>query len=299
MRVLIAGCGYVGVALGRRLCSIGHEVHGIRRDPEARRELEEEGIRPIVCDITDAKALQAVPAEFDWAVNVVSSSKGGVEDYRRVYVGGTLNLLTWLKSAPLNKFVYTSSTSVYGQTGTESVDESSPTLPLTETSKILIETEQLLLKAAEQRGFPAVVLRVSGIYGPGRGHLFQQYLRGEARLSENPQRLLNMIHLEDLVSGIIGALDKGERGEIYNLTDDEAVTEEQFFRWLSDELGRPMPPTADASLQQRRKRGLTSKRVLNQKMKERLLNTLKFPTYREGYREQLRRAASSEAATPR
>src|SRR2546422_27440 len=180
MRVLIVGCGYVGLPLGAALAKEGHEVTGIRRKCSAENELRAAGIKPLIVDITQAEALAKLPVAYDWVVNCVSSSHGGAEDYRRVYVQGLRNLVDWLADAPIRKFVYTSSTSVYGQTDGSIVTEASPAEPAGETAQVLVEAENVLLKAAQQREFPAVILRVAGIYGPGRGHWFKHYLKGEA-----------------------------------------------------------------------------------------------------------------------
>src|SRR5580692_10456909 len=125
MRVLIVGCGYVGLPLGAELVRQGHEVHGMRRTAENQGELKTAGIQPVVADLTRAADLAALPGPFDWVVNCVSSTRGGVEEYREVYLNGTRNLIAWLSAAPPKKFVYTSSTSVYGQTDNSMVKESS------------------------------------------------------------------------------------------------------------------------------------------------------------------------------
>src|SRR5678815_5513057 len=109
--------------------------------------------------------------------------------------------------------LYTSSTSVYGQTDGSLVDETSATEPKSETSKVLVDTEKLL------RNCPAITLRLAGIYGPERGYLFQQFLRGEATITGEGSRYLNMIHRDDVVRAIVGALAHGKPGEIYNVTD--------------------------------------------------------------------------------
>src|SRR5437867_12999757 len=172
MRVLIVGCGYVGLALGTELVKQGHQVLGVRRSAVADAEMKSAGITPLPADLARPEDLAKLPGPFDWIVNTVSSAKGGVEEYRQVYLQGTRNLLHWLSASPPKKFVYTSSTSVYGQTDGSLVKETSPTEPATETGRILVETENLLLDAARQKHFAAVILRVAGIYGPGRGHLF-------------------------------------------------------------------------------------------------------------------------------
>jgi nucleoside-diphosphate-sugar epimerase len=179
-------------------------------------------------------------------VNTVSSSKGGVEEYKQVYQEGTRHLLDWLAAAPPKKYVYTSSTSVYGQTDGSQVKESSLAEPAGETGRVLVATEKLLLDAARDKKFPAIILRVAGIYGPDRGHLFLQYLKDEARIPGRGEGLLNMIHRDDVVNCIIAALKNGRGGEVYNAVDDEPVPQIHFFRWLSETLGKNMPPFGEA-----------------------------------------------------
>jgi nucleoside-diphosphate-sugar epimerase len=202
---------------------------------------------------------------LDWVVNTVSSNRGGLEDYRKVYLGGTRNLLAWLGAAPPKKFVYTSSTSVYGQTDGSVVKESSRTEPADEPGRVLAQTEGLLLDAARDRKFPAIILRVAGIYGPGRGHLFQQFLKDQARIPGRGERLLNMIHRDDVVASLVTALRSGQPGEIYNAVDDEPVPQIHFFRWLSETLGKNMPPFGPE--EEGGKRTLTNKRVSNRKLR--------------------------------
>ena len=285
MRVLIVGCGYVGRVVGERLVRLGHQVFGLRRTGSAERDLQAVGIVPVLGDITCLEALQKLPGPFDWVVNTVSSTKGGPREYRAVYVEGTRNLLTVLGPTTLQKYVYTSSTGVYAQIDGSIVDEQSPSEPASETGRILLETEALLLNAAHTRHFPAVILRASGIYGPGRGHLFQQYLRGEAVIAG---RLINMIHRDDLAGIIVTALQSGRPGELYNASDDEPVSQTDFFTWLAQKLGKPLPPVG-ADLATSRKRGLTNKRVSNRKLKNELGYRFQYPTYREGYSAEIAR----------
>jgi nucleoside-diphosphate-sugar epimerase len=288
MRVLVIGCGYVGLPLAAELARAGHDVFGLRRTADDG-ELARSAIKPLVADIAAPETLAGLPSGFDWVVNTVSSGKGGVDEYHRVYLDGTHHLIEWLGRAPLRKYVYTSSTSVYAQTDGAWVTEESPAEPQSETSRILVETERVLSDAAQKSGFPAVMLRVAGIYGPERGHLFQQYLRGEARLDGDGSRLLNMVHRDDVVRSVISALERGTPGQVYNVADDEPVTQREFFTWFSDQLHMPLPPTADSSAQSPRKRGLTNKRVSNRKLRLELGCELKYPTFRQGYSAEIAR----------
>jgi nucleoside-diphosphate-sugar epimerase len=261
----------------------------MRRSSEGGAEIAAAGIKPLVADITRGPDLAKLPAPFDWVVNTVSSEKGGEEEYREVYLNGTRNLIEWLAPTPIKKYVYTSSTSVYGQTNGSLVKESSPTEPASPTSRLLVETEKLILDAAQAKKFPAVILRVAGIYGPERGHLFLQYLRNEARIAGKGERFLNMIHRDDLVSVIIAALKSGRPGEVYNATDDEPVAQIHFFRWLSETLGKWMPPFATEEESSGRKRGLTNKKVSNRKLRMELGVGFKYPTFRQGYTAEIAR----------
>jgi nucleoside-diphosphate-sugar epimerase len=198
-------------------------------------------------------------------------------------------LVEWLAPHPLKKFVYTSSTSVYAQNDGSQVKESSPTEPSAETSKILVETEKTLLAAVAELKFPAVILRVAGIYGPDRGHWFKQFMSDTAHLEGDGSRCLNMIHRDDLIGCIIAALKSGRAGEIYNAVDDEPVSQLHFFQWLAQAVDKPLPPSAPENPDAIRRRGVTNKRVSNRKLKMELGHRFKYPTFRQGYSAELLR----------
>jgi nucleoside-diphosphate-sugar epimerase len=288
MRVLIVGCGYVGVPLGAELVRLGHEVFGLRRSVAAENELKSAAIQPLIGDVTKPETLSKLPCDFDWVVNCVAAG-GDAENYRAVYYQGARNLIEWLSATPPKKFVYTSSTSVYGQNDGSQVKESSPVEPVSETSKILVETEKVLLESFQQKKFPAIILRVAGIYGPDRGRLFKQFLKNEATIEGDGSRHLNMIHRDDLVGSIIAALKNGRAGEIYNAVDDEPVSRKTFFEWLGGTLGKYPPPSAPENSLEDRKRGVTNKRVSNRKLKMELGCQFKYPNFRIGYSAEILR----------
>ena len=218
----------------------------------------------------------------------MASGGGGAEDYRRVYLQGMRNVIDWLvpdrRDAGGPRFVYTSSTSVYGQNDGSVVDEEKPgPKPATETGRVLLETEGALLDAAREKNFTAMILRVAGIYGPDRGHWFKQFLNRDARLDGKGERFLNMIHRDDVIGCIIAALEHGQNGEIYNAVDDEPVSQFHFFSWLAKTLGKPMPESIAENMEATRKRGITNKRISNVKLKTQLGYHFQYPTFREGY----------------
>ncbi|HEX5223020.1 MAG TPA: NAD-dependent epimerase/dehydratase family protein [Verrucomicrobiae bacterium] len=355
MRVLIVGCGYIGLPLGAELVRQGHTVFGLRRTADDA-ELKAAGITPLRADITRAETLIDLPRDFDWVVNCAASGGGDAEAYRQLYLEGNRNLIKWLTGSAaisaassggvsppgetrggtprelagedarattmrLKKFIYTSSTSVYGQNDGSLVTETDPVSPATETGRILVAAENLLLAAAMSAGsagvspassmgtrslpagrqrpqgdwkkgspghspheFPVMILRLAGIYGPGRGHWFKQFLRGEARLEGDGSRFLNMVHGDDVVGAIIAALESDvQLPSVFNVVDDEPVMQRDFFAWLAGQLGKPMPPSVPTDAETNRKRGVTNKRVSNQRLKRGLGYQFKYPTFREGY----------------
>jgi nucleoside-diphosphate-sugar epimerase len=293
MRVLIVGVGYVGLPLGIELTRQGHEVFGLRRSATIGAELKNAGIQPLCADITQPEQLKSLPRDFDWVVNCTASGGAGPEEYRRIYLEGNHNLVTWLADSPLKKFIYTSSTSVYGQNDGSVVTETSPARPDANTAKILVETENILLEAA-QKIFPAVILRVAGIYGPARGHWFKAFLRGEARMEGEGGRFLNMIHRDDLIGVIIAALHHARPGMIYNAVDDEPVSQLKFFEWLAAELNQPLPPCVPVDVEAWRKRGTTNKRVSNARLHAELKYQFRHPDFRSGYRAEILRMAAED-----
>ena len=288
MRVLIVGCGYLGMALGRELARQGHAVSGLRRNPAAA-GLDAAGIRPLAGDITQPDTLTGLPSSYDWVVHCVSTSGGGADEYRRLYWQGTRNLVDWLAGVPLRKLVYTSSTSVYGQDDGSVVDEGSVVAPAAETAKVLVQTEQVLFQAAKQERFPAVVLRVAGIYGPGRTRWLERYLEGGHQTAGD--RLVNMIHCDDVVGAVIVALQHGQPGEVYNAVDNEPVTQAEIAAWLAQTLGQRPAPEQRHPTRATGKRAVTNKRVSNRRLREELRYNFKYPTFREGYGAELKRKA--------
>ena len=294
MRTLIIGCGYVGKTLGQRLIALGHNVTGILRSREHNDHLARLGIRPLNLDITQKSEFKKLDGQFDWVVIAASSSRGGNEAYKKIFSLGSQHIAQWLKTVDHTSVVYISSTSVYQQTNGEWVSENDTDTPQNITTKLLLEAEQNISEAGPE----VAILRSSGIYGPGRGHLFRQFMSGNATIECDGSRYMNMVHRDDLAEAIILALKLvGCRG-IYNITDDEPLTQLEFFKWLSETTGHPMPPFAPRPNPATRKRSTANKRVSNKLFKEVFGFKYNHPTFREGHTKELDRLAEDKTRLP-
>ena len=267
MRILVIGCGYVGLPLAQTLARMGHQVHGTRRS-----EFSAADVTPHALDVTDPSSFEAIPKDFDVIYYTPSSSRGDASVHQAVFVDGTAHLLNWLGDAA-TRLIFTSSTSVYPQTDGNWVDETANHDGATGTAINLLQAEALFQESPQL----ATILRVAGIYGPERGYLYRQFLKDEAVITQGGSRWINMIHRDDVVSALVTALNIPPG--IYNVSDDEPLTQRAFFEWLAKELDKTVPPEGEV---QKRKRAATNKRVSNAKLKATDWQ-LKYPNFREGY----------------
>ena len=274
-RVLIAGCGYVGTATADLFHAAQWEVEGWTHSTESALRLAGKPYPIRAVDIADRGAVQSSAGRFDAVIHCASSGGGGAESYRRVYLEGARNLLAALQPGT---FVYTSSTSVYAQTGGEWVDEESAAEPVHETGKILRETEEVV----RQNG--GLVARLAGIYGPGRSAFLRKFLSGEARIEAGGDRYLNQAHRDDIAAALflLVKLSSEKRlpaSQIVNVADDLPITQKEGYEWLAAKLNRPLPDPADQP--GGRKRGASNKRVSNQRLRA-LGWQPKYPTFQIG-----------------
>ncbi|MEA1930099.1 MAG: SDR family oxidoreductase [Euryarchaeota archaeon] len=286
-RVVILGCGYIGIELGRQLTDAGHEVVGVRRSEEGCAAIEDAGFASHRADLTDPDDVEGLPAG-DWLVFAASSGGRDAEAARRIYVDALADVIEEYgeRESPPDRLVYTSSTGVYGDHDGKWVDEKTPLEPTTDKTRVLVEAERIAREESAEYGIDGTVARFSGLYGPDRYRL-ERYIEGPVTES-----YLNMVHRED-AAGAIGYLLTHDRarGEAVLVTDDEPVDKWTFADWLADECGLDSPPkrtkkerlTDDGLSAAARRRILTSKRCSNEKLRE-LGYSLRYPTFREGYR---------------
>lgn len=283
--LVILGCGYVGGEMARQAVARGLRVTALTRNAQTAAALRESGVTPVVADLADA-SWHSVVGPADWALNCVSSGGGGVEGYRQSYLRGMKSVLAWAAGVGgVGKLVYTSSTSVYPQGGGVTVDESAPAEGRDERSAVLVETENLLLAAvasAKQR----IVLRLAGIYGPGRTYLLEQVRAGE--VSGQGSTHLNLIHRDDACGAIWAAFAGKAEGEaVFNVADDGRATKAEIVAWLAGQLGQPVPQFTG---ERAGGRSATPDRVIaNTRLKSTLGWSPRWPTFREGYANLLSR----------
>ncbi|WP_435128095.1 NAD-dependent epimerase/dehydratase family protein [Halobaculum sp. D14] len=294
MRVVVVGCGYVGVALARQLAAAGHDVTGVRRSDDglaAVRDADEASadgsVSAVRADATDPESLAALP-DADAVVFAASSGGRGADAAKRVYVEGLRNVI-WEyggRDDVPDRLVYTSSTGVYGDHGGDWVDEETPLDPTTEKTAVLAEAERVATDVAADHGIDGTVARFAGLYGPDRYRL-HRYLDGPVTAG-----YLNMVHRDDAAGSVRFLLTEDvARGETVLVVDDEPVDKWSFADWLADECGvaRPDKQTKaerldDAGLSAAaERRVLTSKRCSNDRLRA-LGYEFAYPTFREGYR---------------
>lgn len=273
--VLIVGCGYVGVALGKALAGEGHHVRGMRRNPESLPE----SIKPLIADVHDKDLSNQLPDGLDFIFYTLSSGGGGEAGYRAAYAEGPKNLLEALdkKGARPRRIFFTSSTAVYAQTDGDRVDEESPALPVHYAGRILLEGERAFLES----GHPATILRLSGIYGPGRTRLIDAVRAGQAEVHEGPPRFTNRIHRDDCAGALAHLMKMDAPDEVYIGVDDEPADRRKVLNWLAQRLDVPQPRVA-AGGEAPSARAATNKRCSNARLKSTGYRFL-YPSYREGY----------------
>jgi nucleoside-diphosphate-sugar epimerase len=263
---LILGCGYLGRVVARRWLQQGHQVFALTRSRID--ELRSLGIEPVAGDVTDP-ALR-LPAA-DTVLYSVGIDRFAGKSMREVYVDGLANVLDVLPG--VRRFVYVSSTSVYGQTDGDWVDETSPTEPAEESGRVVLECERLL----RQRLSGAIVQRFAGIYGPGRVIRRAAIERGE-ELASDPDGWLNLIHIEDGARAVVAAAERGEPGATFNVADDRPATRREFYTEMAVLLKAPTARFAPAAER-------TNRRIGNRRMREELGVDLQFPDFRAGLRD--------------
>jgi nucleoside-diphosphate-sugar epimerase len=195
---------------------------------------------------------------------------------REVYVEGLKNVVGAMPKP--RRLIFVSSTSVYGQEQGEEVDETAATEPVDESGRVVLEAENLVRGTYSA----ATVLRFAGTYGPGRLLRRRPIEQGEPIIGD-PDRWLNLIHVEDGAATVLAAEEHGESGGTYNVADDRPVRRREFYSALARLIGAPppqfVPPVPGSSMLSHES---ANRRILNRLLREELDVSLQYPTYEVG-----------------
>lgn len=270
MSVVIAGCGDLGTEAGLRFLQAGQQVVGMRRSTH----LLPTGFERYSIDL--AHEIPTLPADTDILILATSADRRSESAYREAYVDSLTNILTALNDAEIvpSRILMISSSAVYGQDDGSWVDESTPTAPTTETARVLAEAEAIL----HARVPTATILRLTGIYGPGRTRLIDQ-ARAGTTLRNDPVSFTNRIHRDDAAAAMVHLTTMSSvPAPIYLGVDDAPTDRREVLRFLADELGISSPSDElDLTLP------YTGKRCRNTLLRSTGFE-FAYPTYREGYR---------------
>lgn len=284
------GCGDLGGTVAREARRRGMHVTAVTRNGATAGRLRAGGIEAIVAELATTDWHAEIAGGADFVLNAVSSGGGGLDGYRRSYLEGMRSVLRWLhERGPAGTLVYTSSTSVYPQGGGTRVDEGAATAGTSERGEILLAAEDLVRGGggACARWF---VLRLAGLYGPGRMHLIEQVRAGT--IAGCGDHRLNLVHRDDAAAAVWATFGAaaGIGNEVFNVADDGAAPKSEVAAWLARRLGVPAPTFTGAPAAGRG--DVTPDRVVaNDRIKRVLGWAPRYASFRDGYENVLAGAA--------
>src|SRR5579859_2326034 len=289
--VLIIGCGDVGRRLAALYRAEEREVSGVVRSAESAEALKTAGVRPLRCDL-DGDDLPALPSRGAALFYLAPPVDVGSDDVRIERLLAHLEL-----TGPPTRFLYMSTTGVYGDCGGRWIDESAALNPATHRAQRRIAAEGAVRQWCGARGIPWVILRVPAIYGPGR-LLLERLKSGQPTVRPEQCSYTNRIHIHDLVSVCHAAMVRAPKDSIYNVSDGNPSTITDYLFKLADLTGLPRPPLI--SMQEAEKNLSPSlmsflresKRIHNLKMLEELGVRLRYPDLTTGLKASLADEAS-------
>ena len=281
MCMLILGCGYLGQRVAARYLKTGIRVTGVVRSQRSAELLAKQGVVPLIADL-DRHSLQQLPLSGSSLFHFVPPLAEGNVDSR------TVNIVNeFRRGGSPRRLVYLSTTGVYGDCGGGWVDESCLAAPMAARAKRRWDAEQQLRAWSRESGCELVILRVAGFYGPGKLPL-ERLRKGLPMVREKEAPFSNRIHVDDLVSVCMAAMQLGRAGEIYNVSDGNPTTMTDYFDRIADLAGLARPPKI--SLQEAHRQlspGMLSymqesRRLRNGKMLDELKTSLQFPDLESG-----------------
>jgi nucleoside-diphosphate-sugar epimerase len=280
--VLIVGCGDVGQRVGGLHLARGDRVVGLVRAQKSAERLQAAGIQPLLADLDAPDSLGRLCTANALLYYFAPPPETGTTDPRL----RALPKLMQGNALPA-KLIYISTSGVYGDCQGAWVDESTPPRPQTDRAKRRLDAENALREWSEYTGVPMVILRVGGIYGPGRLPV-DRVRSGRPVIREEEAGYTNRIHADDLAQVCMAALDRGPAGAIYNVSDGQPGTMTQYFNAVADLYRLPRPPVIPREQAQRQLSASLlsflneSRRMDNAKMLRELGVTLRYPDLQSG-----------------
>ncbi len=268
-RVLLAGCGDLGGRVAQRLLARGDEVFALRRRPPA---YDSSGIRWWRGDLTRAESLHELPRGITRLVYLPTPDRREVSAYRAIFLDGLRHLLDVLELDVLQRVLLVSSSAVYGEHAGAWVDERTQPAPLGFNGEVLLEAEQALAA----RKLSTVVLRLAGLYGPGRLQLLMRLRTGRIRVPRAQPHWANRLHVDDAAAAIAHLLDLHEPLPLYLGVDDTPLPLDQLYDHLASLLG--MPPAVEGPAPT----AVGSKRLSNARLRASGF-VPRWPDSRDGY----------------
>jgi nucleoside-diphosphate-sugar epimerase len=272
MHLVVAGCGWLGSEIARRAAARGDRVTAIRRDLSRAGALAGAGVHLLALDLTAPDAVGRLPAA-DAIVACQAADGEGVEAYRSAYLAANRALLA-AASARGARFVYTGSTGVFGQRDGSTVDERTPPQPAGPTAEVLAEAEAAVLAAA-RGGARASLLRLSGLYGPGRAGILERVRSGRLALGPGDDAWMSFCHRDDAAELALAAATRGEQGAVYHGSDAEPARRRDVVSWIAQALDI-VPHRDDEPWSG------PNRRIVSDRTRQSLGMTLAFPSFREG-----------------
>jgi nucleoside-diphosphate-sugar epimerase len=281
MAKLIFGCGYLGERVAQRWRDNGEDIAVVTRSEARQRELKQRGYSANIADITQPGTLRELPVA-ETVLFSVGCDRSGNALIEQVYAVGLRNVLAALP-AGTKRIIYISTTGVFGPGHGEWVDEQTPPDPRRDGGRASLAAEEVL--TAHSLGKNSVVLRLAGIYGPGRIPFIDKLRAGDP-IPAPIGGHLNLIHVDDAATAVIAAaqlkeLDVGPR--VYCVSDGHPVERGDFYREVARQIGAQpptfVPPDAGSP---RAMRAESNRRVRNTRMLSELGVKLKYDNYRAG-----------------
>lgn len=278
---LIFGCGYLGERCAARWHNAGDDVVVVTRSASRAAAFQQRGYRAIVADVTRPESLVNLPVAAT-VLFAVGYDRSGGQSITEVYAGGMRNVLDALP-AETGRLIYISTTGVYGPAAGDWIDETTPPNPQREGGRASLAAEHAL--AAHELGRRSVMLRLAGIYGPGRVPFLNELFGGHP-IPARGSGFLNLIQIQDAVAIVFAVtklppLDGGPR--IYCVSDGNPVQRGEYYCEVARQIGAPPPrfvePDPDSP---RAHRSNANRRVRNDLMLRELKVDLAYPNYRAG-----------------